>query len=101
MGTIHSQTVVVKLATNDVSTYVNTHTYEPTATVHQTTGYGAAWDANKGGLKKGTFSFGGIYDDTATAPPKLTRSLIGTSFAVTYGPEGSVSGKPKITFNAI
>jgi hypothetical protein len=101
MSSTHTSQTFISASATDISEFVNTHNYEVNPTIHQTVGYGKTWDESKGGLKKGTWSMGGIYDDDAAGPSAILRPLYGTTGVIIYGPEGNQTGDPKLTFSVV
>lgn len=96
MSFIHGKDTVVKLDDNDLSAYTNTSTIEETADSHDVTCYGEDNHVYFGGLKDGTASLSGIYDNTAsTGPRAVIQPLIGTVVTLIRQPEGAGSGKPQ------
>lgn len=100
MAAVDTTVCSVLVATVDYSVYVTSHTFEVNPSIYDFTGYNTTWARNRAGLKKATFSIGGIYDDGAAAPPKSLRALWGTTVAIVYCPEGTATGKPKMSFSA-
>lgn len=102
MTFVHSKTTVITVATRDISQYSNTSQLTRGADSHDVTGYGKNSHVfGDGGLKKGEFTCGGTYDNTAvTGPRAAIRPLIGTIAVITRKPEGTGAGKPLETFSA-
>jgi hypothetical protein len=66
------------------------------ADVHETTTYGKSYKTRAGGLKEGSFTIGGLYDNTATTGlGDVIPPLVGTVAVFEYGPEGTTAGKKK------
>jgi hypothetical protein len=104
MATSHGKFTIITVATKDISPYCKNSSIERAAKTHDTTGYAPAGDAEvyAGGLKGGSFSCSGVYDNTALVGPRLVLNGIeGTIVAVTRKVEGTGTGKPLDTFNAI
>jgi len=102
MAYVHGQFTVITVATKDISPYCKTSSYEGSAEVHQTTGYGKTAHTKQGGLLDGKFSCGGTYDNTAsTGPRNALKPLLGTTVTVTRKPEGTGTGRPLDTFSAV
>lgn len=101
MPLTHGRLTVIKLGSADISAWVNTSDYDDGADSHDTTTYGKSGKTYAGGLRDGTLTFGGLYD-TATGGPEATiRPLLGTTTTFEYGPEGSVSGKKKVSGSGV
>lgn len=100
MALIHGHLTVVKVATDDISTYVKTSEFTRESDEHDMTTYGNGSHVVKGGLLGGKFTFSGTYDSTASTGPRAKlEPLVGTEVAVIRQPEGTGSGKPQDSFN--
>lgn len=102
MAFVHGRTTKITVATKDISPYTKTSTFEPSADVHDTTGYGSNNKTKAGGLLDGKFTCSGTYDNTvSTGPRNALLALVGTSVAVVRNVEGTGTGKPNDAFSAI
>jgi hypothetical protein len=102
MSFVHGRLTKITIATKDISPYTKTSSYEGSADVHETTGYGAASKTKAGGLKDGKFSCGGTYDNTASVGPRnALLSLLGTTVACVRNVEGTGTGKPNDAFSGV
>ena len=102
MAFIHGKNTVVKVATADLSAYTDTSELPRTADSHDVTTYGNDSHRKAGGLLDGTFTMSGTYDSTAlTGPRAKLEPLLGTICAVIRQPEGTGSGLPQDSFNAL
>lgn len=102
MAFVHGRNTSVTVATKDISPYCKTSSYEGTADVHETTGYGKNAKTKSGGLLDGKFTCGGTYDNTAsTGPRNALKPLLGTTVTVLYKIEGTGTGKPLDTFSGV
>lgn len=102
MATAHGRLTVIKVATKDISPYTKTSTFEDSADVHDTSGYGVTAKTKAGGLLDGKFTCSGTYDNTAsTGPRNAIFPLLGTTAAIVRYPEGSTTGKPMDSFSAV
>jgi hypothetical protein len=102
MATSHGRKTVITVSTKDISPYCKTSSLERGAAVHNTTGYGVDDELNEGGLRNGKFTCGGVYDNTASVgPANALDPLVGTVCAVVRKVEGTGTGKPLQTFNAV
>ena len=97
----HGKDTYVSLAAADVSPYTNTSTYSEKADKHDVTAYGKDAHCYAGGLKDGTFTLGGIYDNTAAGPHDVIRPLLGTVVELVRRPEGTGSGLPQETVDVL
>ena len=88
MPKIHGKDTYVSLDADDLSTYVTT--------------FGNQGHRKQGGLKDGTATIEGIYDNTAsTGPQAVINPLIGTVVELIYRPEGTGSGLPERTVDVL
>ncbi|HEY9338826.1 MAG TPA: hypothetical protein VIQ79_30540 [Kribbella sp.] len=102
MAFVHGRTTSVTVATKDISAFCKTSSYEGSADVHETTGYGKNAKTKSGGLLDGKFTCGGTYDNTAsTGPRNALKPLLGTTVTVLYKIEGTGTGKPLDTFSGV
>lgn len=102
MTFVHGKNTVITVATKDISQYCNTSQMTRGADSHDVTGYGKDDHVLSGGLRKGEFSCGGTYDNTASNGPRAAlRPFIGAVVACTRKPEGTGVGKPLETFSAL
>jgi hypothetical protein len=102
MAFVHGKTTKITIATKDISPYTKTSSFEKSADVHDTTGYGATDHTKAGGLGDGKFTCSGTYDNTAsTGPRNALLALVGTTVAVVRNPEGTGTGKPNDAFSGV
>lgn len=102
MAFIHGKDTYISLDDNDLSAFTNTSELGRTADSHDVTCYGKGSHVFQGGLRNGTASMGGIYDNTAvTGPRAVIAPLIGTVVELVRRPEGTGSGKPQDTVNVL
>lgn len=102
MAFVHGKDTNITVATKDISPYCKTSSYEGSADVHETTGYGKQAKTKAGGLKDGKFTCGGTYDNTAsTGPRNVLLPALGTTVSVVRKVEGTGTGKPQDTFSAV
>lgn len=97
MAFTHSKVTVVTLNGTDLSAFTKTTTYNRSADTHDVTTYGKNAKVFSGGLKDGTATLEGIYDDTAVGPRDVIRPLLGTTVNLVFKPEGTGTGKPQDT----
>lgn len=96
MARVHGKGTFVSLGGDDLSQYSNNSQIEISADSHDVTGYGEDAHSFFGGLKNGTASISGIYDNTAmTGPRAVILPLVGTVVELIHQPEGTGSGKPQ------
>ncbi|ONI73080.1 hypothetical protein ALI144C_44835 [Actinosynnema sp. ALI-1.44] len=101
MGTVHSKKTVILLDGNDISTFTNSSDWDRNADEHDTTCYGMDDATYEGGLRRGSFPIGGVYDDTATGPKAVIEPLVGTKAELITRPEGTGPGKPESTVEVL
>ncbi|RQW83556.1 hypothetical protein [Micromonospora globispora] len=102
MAFVHGMNTVITVAAKDISAYCKTSSFELSADVHETTGYGKTAKTRQGGLLDGKFTCGGTYDSTASTGPRAAlKPLLGTSVAVVRKPEGTGTGKPSDAFSGV
>lgn len=102
MAFVHGRTTKLVIATKDVSPFTKTSSFEKSADVHDTTGYGATDHTKAGGLGDGKFTCGGTYDNTASVGPRnALLALVGTTVATVRNPEGLGTGKPNDAFSGV
>jgi hypothetical protein len=102
MAFVHGKTTKITVATKDISPYTKTSSFEVTADVHETTGYGATNKTKAPGLLDSKFTCGGTYDNTVSVGPRnALYGLAGTTVAVVRNVEGTGTGKPNDAFSAV
>ncbi len=94
MTFVHGKNTVVMLDSDSLSAYSNNTGLEVNADSHDTTTYGKEAHVFAGGLKGGTTTVSGIYDNTAmVGPAAVIKPLIGTVVELIFRPDGTGSGK--------
>lgn len=101
MATTLGADAVFMLDSEDLTAYVDTVTFTQSADSLDVTTFGNNSHRKRGGLFDGTVAIGGVYDTTTAGPHDIVRPLIGTVVAVDWRPEGTGSGKPKLTGNVL
>lgn len=102
MAKIHGKGLVILLNASDLSTHSNNVEFARTSDSHDVTTYGNNSHRKQGGLLDGKATIQGIYDSVAgTGPRAVIEPLIGTVVAFVHRPEGTGSGKPQDTVNAL
>lgn len=101
MATKHSKLTVIKVDGNDISVYCNDSTCEQSAGTEDNTTYGKDSEVHDPTLLTGAFSCSGKYDDGVAGPRAVLKPLVGTKVPVIYQPEGTGSGKPQDSFDAV
>lgn len=102
MAFVHGKATYISLDGDDLSAYVNTSDLNMTADSHDVTTYGKDSHVFSGGLKGGTASMSGIYDNTATTGPRaVIQPLVGTVVPLVRRPEGTGSSLPQDTVDVL
>ncbi|MBL8926319.1 MAG: hypothetical protein JNM77_08770 [Pseudonocardia sp.] len=102
MANVHGKNVKVSLDGDDLSIYAKKVDFEQEADSHDVTTFGKNSKVYAGGLKDGTATIEGVYDNTAsTGPAAAIRPLLGTVVELIYQPEGIGSGKPTHTVDVL
>lgn len=104
MATAHGKSTKILIATKDISPFTKNSQLERAASTHNATGYAPSGDAEiyAGGTRNATFTCSGVYDNTVSVGPRLVLNANeGTVMAIVRSVEGTGTGKPLDTFNAI
>jgi hypothetical protein len=92
----HSRDTVVTLGGYDLTVYSSNSDLEFGGDVHDVTVYGKNSHVFRGGLKSGTATVTGFYDNTAvTGPRAVMLALYMTNATLIHRPEGTGSGRPQ------
>lgn len=97
----HSKHTVIIIDGNDISEFCNTSNFEKSAKTDETTTYGKDAEVYDPTLTSGAFGCGGTYDDAETGPRAVLLPLVGTKVVIQHRPEGTGSGLPQDTFDAV
>lgn len=101
MARKHSKYTVIIIDGNDVSTFCKDSNCEQSSGTEDNTTYGKNAIVKDGTLLTGAFGCSGSYDDSATGPRAVLKPLIGQKVNVKYRPEGTGSGLPQDSFDAV
>lgn len=101
MTFVHGKNTYVSLNGDDLSAFTNNTEYAGEAETHETTTYGKNSKTYQGGLKDGTATISGIYDDGIAGPRAIIKPLLGTTVEFIYRPEGTGAGKPQDTVDVV
>jgi len=93
MTFVHGKNTYISLNGVDLSAFVTTSQIEKTADKHDVTTYGRDDHVYSGGLKDGTVTMSGIYDNGASGPRATIQALIGQTCTLVRRPDGTGSGK--------
>ncbi len=102
MARKHSRFTVIIVNGSDISSHCTDSTCERNSGTEDNTTYGKTAVVKDPTLLDGVFSCGGKYDDSAsTSPRAILENLVGTKVNVKYRPEGTGSGLPQRSFDAV
>lgn len=101
MARTHSKHTVILIDSNDVSTFCTDSSCEQSSGTEDNTTYGKNAIVKDPTLLTGAFSCSGKYDDGATGPRAVLKPLVGTKVNVKYRAEGTGSGLPQDSFDAV
>lgn len=91
----HGKDTHIELDSNDLSAFTNQSELTRSADSHDVTTYGKEAHDFEGGLKNGSASMSGVYDDGASGPRGIIEPLVGTKVTLIRQPEGTGSGLPQ------
>lgn len=95
---VHGKNTFVSLDGTDLSPFTNTSDLGRTADTHDVTTYGPNRKSKEyeGGLRDGTASMGGVYDNSETDGPRaVIEPLVGKKVEFIRQIEGPGEGKPQ------
>jgi hypothetical protein len=101
---VHGKDTEITVDGVDISEYTDSSELPRTRDSHDTTTYGNGAHRKRGGLRDGTFTCSGTYDNTAvTGPDALFNRLLTEEDPITvvFKAEGTGTGKPTKTFDAV
>lgn len=99
---IHGKNTFVSVDGDDLSEFCNNVAFNRSADSHDVTTFGKNSKVYQSGLKDGTATIQGIYEDSATGPGAILRPLIGgAAVPLVYKPEGNGAGNPIATVDVI
>lgn len=101
MARKHSKLTVILIDGNDVSSFCKDSNCEQGAGTEDNTTYGKNAEVHDPTLLTGEFACSGSYDDGVTGPRAVLKPLVGTKVNVKYRPEGTGSGLPQDSFDAV
>jgi hypothetical protein len=102
MAFIHGKATFVSIDADDLSSFGTAVEFNRSADAHDVTTFGNNSHRKHGGLKDGTATINGIYDNTAsTGPQAVLEPLLGTVVELIYRPEGTGSGLPERTVDVL
>jgi hypothetical protein len=98
---VHSKHTVIIVDDNDVSEFCTDSNIEESTGTEDNTTYGKNKQVFDPTLGTGAFGCSGKYDSSATGPRAVLKPLEGTKVNVKYRPEGTGSGLPQDSFDAV
>lgn len=103
MAFVHGKGVVVTIDGDDISAFTKNVEFSREADTHDTTTFGKNSKTYAAGLKDGTATMEGVYDNTAdTGPGAVLKPLLGgAAVELIYQPEGLGAGKAQSIVDVI
>lgn len=101
MARVHSKLTVIIVDGNDISQYANDSNRERGSGTEDVTTYGKNAEVYGATLRTGAFGCSGKYNDAVGGPRAVLDPLVGTTVNVKYRPEGTGTGKPQDSFDAV
>lgn len=101
MARVHSKETVIIVDGNDISVYCTDSNRKRAAGIEDNTTYGKDDEVYDPTLRKGEFGCQGKYDSAAAGPRAILDPLVGTKVNIKYRPEGTGSGLPQDSFDAV
>ncbi len=103
MSFVHGKDTEVEVNSVDISAFTNSTTWSPSASSHDVTTYGRNSRNYKGGLKDGTATIGGMFDNAAASTPALVlnAALGGNLVPFVYRPAGTGTGLAERTVQVL
>lgn len=102
MALAHGKDTEISVGGDDLTQYTDTSQFTRGADSHDVTTYGKDDHVFGPGLGTGGFTMGGVYDSTAsTGPAAKLESVRKTTTEIIRKPEGTGTGKPTQTFDAV
>ena len=98
MAFVHGKDSYFKVASTDLSAYLNSISVSRSADTAETTTFSSGTKTYIAGLKDATITLSGMFDATVYS---TIAGWLGTSQTWEYGPAGSGSGKVKVSGSGI
>lgn len=98
MPFVHGKDSYFKIASTDLSAYLNNVTVSRSADTADTTAFGSGTRTFIAGLKDATITVSGMFD---SAVYSTIAGWLGTSQTWEYGPAGSTAGRVKVSGSGI
>lgn len=101
MVAAHGKDFGLLIATNQLASYIKTHTWEVDPGVHDTTGSGTDDMTFRGGQVKRTLTVGGWTDDDTEDGPRALELMAGDTATFERHPDGTATGRRKQTGSVV
>lgn len=101
MAEVHGRFTEITVDGDDLTDYCDTSEFTREADEHDISTYGGDDGKYGGGLRRGGFTMGGVYQSGATGPGGVLNPIIGNTVVIIRKPEGTGTGKPTQTFSAV
>ncbi len=101
MPRVHSTKTVIIVDDNDISQYCNDSNRERGSGTEDGTHYGDSVEVYDPTLLTAAFGCSGKYNSDAGGPRAVLDPLVGTVVNIKYRPEGTGSGLPQDSFDAV
>lgn len=104
MASVHSKGTITTLNGDDMSQFANSFEFSRELDTHEDTRFGMNSKSYKGGLRDGTASVEGFYDNAVAPNPRsIFRTALnnGVTVPMVYRPEGTGSGRPTSTVQVL
>lgn len=103
MAFVHGKNTKVTLNAVDLSTFIKKTDNKNSADTHDVTTYGPSRESKSwaGGLKDGTVTHEGVYDNSATGPRATFMAILGDTVTWVFQPEGTGAGKAQTTGSVV
>lgn len=98
MAFVHGKGSYFKVASTDLSSYLNSISVSRTADTVETSAFGSTSKSYVAGLKDASITLSGMFDATVYS---TIQGWLGTSQSFEFGPAGSTNGLVKISGNAL
>lgn len=97
----HGKDTFLSINGSNITPYTNTSTMTDETDLDDVTCYGAVRKAYITGLGDGTFTIGGVYEDSAAGPRAVIKALkaAGVAVQMIWRPEGTGAGKQQSKVN--
>jgi hypothetical protein len=98
---VHSRETVIIIDDNDISVFCTDSNCEESGGTEDNTTYGKDALVFDPTMKTGAFGCSGKYDAAAAGPRAVLKPLVNTKVNVKHRPEGTGSGLPQDSFDAV